>query len=277
MIGRTGFDRWGEIARQSLYEFGVDTSAVSRDPDISTGLIFIPVMESGERTLFSYRGANASITVDHIKSSFIEPGQFLHLSGYTFLRSPQKEAAWRLVELARKSGARISLDSGIAPAEQAQPELLKLLPQLNILILGTPEAKILTGAGTQDEAVKELLESGVNMVGLKLGSRGCLIADMDRTIKIPYFPVKTIDTTGAGDAFSAGLIFSQLKLLDLPSAGIFANALGGLATTVLGGGGAFPDSSVVIKFLEQNVSSYPFPGAQDLFREILAKLRGQEY
>ena len=276
MVGRTGDDHWGEIARQSLQKFGVDTRAVSRDPELSTGLIFIPVAESGERTLFSYRGANASIAVDHIQSALIEPGHFLHLSGYAFLRSPQREAAWRLVELARQAGARISLDSGIAPAVQAQPELVKLLPQLNLLVLGTPEAKSLTGAITQDEAIQALLELGVDLVGLKLGSRGCLIANSDHSIILPSFPVQAVDTTGAGDAFSASLIYSQLKSFNLPCAGIFANALGGLATTVIGGGGAFPDISAVIHFLGQNAASYPYSGSQALFNDILSALRGAE-
>jgi ribokinase len=276
MVGRTGDDQWGEIARQSLLEFGVDARAVSRDPLISTGLIFIPVAESGERTLFSYRGANASIAVDHIQSALIEPVRFLHLSGYIFLRSPQREAAWRLVELARQAEARISLDSGIAPAAQAQSELVKLLPQLSLLVLGVPEAKSLTGAITQDEAVQALLELGVDLVGLKLGSHGCLIADSDRSIILPPFPVQAVDTTGAGDAFSAGLIYSQLKSFNLACAGIFANALGGLATTVLGGGGAFPGISAVIRFLGQNTAAYPYPGSQELIGDILNALRGAE-
>jgi ribokinase len=273
MIGRTGSDYWGKIARQSLQDCGIDLRAVSRDPKLSTGLIFIPVTENGERTLFSFRGANASITPENIKSEAIKAEHFLHLSGYTFLRSPQREATWRLVEMAQQTGARISLDSGIAPVNQANPELVKLLPLLSTLILGVTEAKSLTGAETKDGAVQALIESGVNLVGLKLGSEGCLIANSDGEIHVPPFPVQVIDTTGAGDAFSAGMIYSQLKSLPLPCAGILANALGGLATTVLGGGWFFPHSAAVIRFIEQNADSFPYPGSQALFASILNVLR----
>ena len=62
MIGRTGDDTWADIALEPLAKAGVDIHYVRRDPEKPTGLIFIPVTGSGERTMFSYRGANLMIS-----------------------------------------------------------------------------------------------------------------------------------------------------------------------------------------------------------------------
>jgi ribokinase len=272
MIGRTGDDRWGEVARASLGSFGVDLRSVSTDQEVSTGLIFIPITSSGERTLFSYRGANTRIKPEDIDPNLISSAHMLHLSGYNFLFSPQKEAAWWAVETARANNTRLSLDSGEAPVFQAKNELQRLLPMLDILVLGEQEALTLTGAGTIPAALGTMLDQGVRVIGLKLGRAGCRMAGHGGQVTIPSFDVSPIDTTGAGDAFSAGLIYSFLNKFDLLPAGLFANALGALATTVWGGGSAFPSHARVIKFLEEQSASFPLPDSKAVFKEILAAL-----
>jgi ribokinase len=272
MIGRTGDDHWAEVARASLGNFGVDLRSVSTDQEVSTGLIFIPITASGERTLFSYRGANTRIKPEDIDPNLISSAQVLHLSGYNFLFWPQKEASWWAVETARENNTSLSLDSGEAPAYQAKGELQRLLPMLDLLVLGEREALTLSGADTIEAALGTMLDQGVRVIGLKLGHAGCRMASHGQTITIPPFDVSSIDTTGAGDAFSAGLIYSYLNKFSLPAAGLFANALGGLATTVLGGGSAFPPHAHVIKFLEEQSASTPYPDSSAAFKEILAAL-----
>ncbi len=272
MIGRTGNDHWAQVARAPLGDFGVDMRSVSTDQDTGTGLIFIPVTTSGERTLFSYRGANTRIKPEDIDPNLISSAHVLHLSGYNFLFSPQKETAWWAVETARENNTRLSLDSGEAPVYQAKSELQRLLPMLDLLVLGEQEALLLSGVDSIDAALGSLLDLGVRVIGLKLGRAGCRLADQYQTITIPSFDVPSIDSTGAGDAFSAGLIYSYLNKFNLPAAGLFANALGGLATTVWGGGSAFPSRVQVIKFLKEQSVSFPLPNSSAAFKEILAAL-----
>jgi len=272
MIGRTGDDHWAEIARAALDNFDVDLRSVSTDHEVSTGLIFIPITASGERTLFSYRGANTRIKPEDIDPNLISSAQVLHLSGYNFLFSPQKESAWWAVETARANNTRLSLDSGEAPVFQAKGELQRLLPMLDVLVLGEQEALTLSEADTIDAALGTMLDQGVHVIGLKLGRAGCRMAGCGQQITVPSFDVSSIDTTGAGDAFSAGLIYSFLNRFDLLAAGLLANALGGLATTVWGGGSAFPPRAQVIKFLEGQSASFPYPDSSAAFKEILSAL-----
>ncbi len=256
MIGRVGEDAWADLALRALAESGVDVSAVQRDARAQTGLFFIPVTLGGERTMFGYRGANARTNVSDIARESFSGARILHLSGYALLESPQREAAMRAIELAAQHGVAASLDIGLQPALSVAGEIRRLLPRLSICVLGMDEARALVDAGAPENAIEALLRRGVQMVGLKLGAEGCLIGDANGAQRLPGFRVPTVDTTGAGDAFSAGLIFGRLRGLSLPAAGTLANALGALATSVWGAGPALPGRFEAIRLLHQTGGEY---------------------
>jgi ribokinase len=272
MIGRTGDDTWADIALEPLAKAGVDIHSVQRDPDKPTGLIFIPVTANGERTMFSYRGANLRISASDIEPQTLANSSILHLSGYNFLVSPQKEASYRAVELAQDMGIDLSMDIGTVPAARAKPELERILPLLNLVILGSEEAGDLLSSQTPEEAIPALLERGVSMVAFKLGQDGCIVADHTGTYRLPAFEVETVDTTGAGDAFCAGMLFARLHDLSLPAAGLLANALGGLATTVWGGGGDMPERGEVLNFLRTQENKCTEVGENKWVGEIISVL-----
>jgi sugar/nucleoside kinase (ribokinase family) len=130
-----------------------------------------------------------------------------------------------------------------------------MLPGLGFLVLGREEAVSLVGTGDPDLACAALLAHGVNVVGLKLGNEGCQVAWDGQQALLPGWKVSTVDTTGAGDAFCAGMIYGLLLGLSLPACGLLANTLGALATTVWGGGPALPGKAEVRQFLRQRIQS----------------------
>ena len=272
MIGRTGDDAWADIALEPLVKAGVDIHYVQRDPDKPTGLIFIPVTPNGERTMFSYRGANLRILASDIEPQTLANSSILHLSGYNYLVSPQKEASYRIVELAQDMGVDLSMDIGTVPAAQAKHELERILPLLNLIILGSDEAGDLLSIQTPEEAIPALLERGVSVVAFKLGQDGCIVADRTGMYRLPALKVETVDTTGAGDAFCAGMLFAWLHDLSLPAAGLLANALGGLATTVWGGGGDMPERGEVLNFLQTQENMHSKAGDNKWVGEIFSAL-----
>ncbi len=253
MVGRLGEDVWGDLALRALSESGVDISAVQRDSTASTGMFCIPITPDGERTMFGHRGANAKADPSAIKPDIFKGARFLHLSGYALLESPQRDAARRAIELAEASGAALSLDTGLLPALTITDEIRQLLPRLAICVLGIEEARALVEGETPIEASEALVKRGVKLVGLKLGAEGCLLAEASGIHLVPSFPAETVDTTGAGDAFSAGLLFGRLRGLSLPATGTLANALGSLATTVWGAGPALPGRAEVSRLLRAQV------------------------
>jgi ribokinase len=261
LIGRTGADRWAEMALEPLVAQGVDVSYVTHDEQDSTGLIFIPVTGQGERTMFSYRGANTRITPEEVDESILANPRLLHISAYNFLRSPQREATWKSINLAKKAGIPISMDVGVEPSRRAADDILAVLPDLKLVVLGLDEAETLVGAVSTRAAVDIFQTYGVKILGLKLGRKGCLAAQLGPTLEehfLPGFSVETVDTTGAGDAFCAGMIYGMIHQLELPVSGTLANALGALATTVWGGGPALPGKIEVVELLGRNRHLSPF-------------------
>lgn len=250
MIGRVGRDPWGEMALAALDACGVDAALVQRDGQAPTGMMFTPVTPDGERTMFGQRGANARTDPAEIGAGALAGARFLHLSGYALLEPPQRDAALTVVALAQKAGLPIGLDTAWLPAFRVPGQILQLLPHLAICVSGLEEATQLSGGGTAEAAAMRLVEAGAALVGLKMGRRGCLLADRSGITSVPPFQAESVDSTGAGDAFSAGLIYGFLKGLSLPAAGVLANALGSLAVGVWGAGISLPGREEAMQLLE---------------------------
>jgi ribokinase len=253
LIARVGGDAWGQIAREQLAETGVSLEFVQQDATNPTGMMFTVVTPDGERTMFGQRGANRELDAALISSDALGGVDLLYLSGYALLEAPQREAAARAVELARQRKLPVVLDTAYLPAIEVPRELRKLLPVLDACILGLPEALALLGEEEPELAAAALSRAGVPLAAVKLGRQGCLLADASASHFIPAFPVQAVDTTGAGDAFTAGVIFGRTHGLSLPATGILANALGGLAASVHGAGTALPGRDEAVHLLDDNL------------------------
>ena len=251
MLTHTGDDPWADIAFRTLRAERVGLDHLSRDGMAGTGLIFLPVTPNGERTMFSYHGANALLSPAEITPPLFDEVALLHISGYALLQSPQKEAAWCALELAQARGIPVTLDLGVEPAAVLGQDIERLLGRLDLLVLGPQEALLLAKQPELEPALETLLACGVKTIGLKLGLEGCLLVTTGKRARLPGFPVETIDTTGAGDAFSAALIYGRLNSLSLEARGLLANAFGAVATTVWGGGAAFPGLDAVKNLLSR--------------------------
>jgi ribokinase len=249
IIARVGADSWAKQVLGELKGVGVDLAAVQHDPSRPTGLTFVPVLPGGERTLFCAPGANRYTDPEEITDEMFRDSSALHLSGYALLDSPQRKAAWRALELAA-GRIPISLDTALEPALRATDEMRWLLPRLSLLILGRREANALSGRDTPERAVRGLVKSGVGTVGLTLGAGGCLLANREGLYSHPAYKVSTVDATGAGDSFSAGMIAACVLGLSLPASAILASTLGALATTVRGGGALLPGREEAARFLQ---------------------------
>lgn len=251
VYSRTGDDDWADIALNTLRREGVGLEHVTRDERAGTGLIFIPVIPDGERTMFSYRGANVLLSPEEIREEDIAGLNALHLSGYSFLKSPQREAAWRAIEMAQKRRVPITLDLGVEPAVALGADLPRLLCCLELIVLGDQEAAVISNTNDVQRGIAYLLDAGVRTIGLKLGKDGCEVIQREERARIPGLRVNVVDTTGAGDAFSAGMIYGGLRGLRLGARGMLANTFGALATTVWGGGAALPSLDQALLFLKQ--------------------------
>lgn len=241
LLSCVGDDEWGALAIAGIGAIGVDTSLVRRCPDEGTSLNIVAVTPDGERTMLAYRGASARLTPESAPAD-LGGVRHLHISGYALLADPQRSAAVAAARHARAAGVPVSLDVPVDAAGSAPATLLDFLSLVDVAVLGTDEARRLTGAGEDAAAARAVAEHGPGMVALKRGAGGALILAEGRLVEIPAPPVTAVDSTGAGDSFCAGLIAGLLRGADAGQAGLLATACGAAAVTVRGAGASLPGS-----------------------------------
>jgi len=201
--GAIGTDAAGDMLLALLERDGVDTALLARRDDVQTSASVLPIRPSGERPAFHVVGANGSFGPDDLPQDEIEAATHLHLGGPEFMGG---EAAAPLLARARENGAVTSADV-LAPGE---PGLLDwigpALAELDYFLPNDDQVLALTGADDLEAGCRALLEKGVGCVAATCGADGALLVDEDGAQRIPAFEVDAVDTTGCGDAFSAGFL-----------------------------------------------------------------------
>ncbi len=269
LLTHTGSDIWAQQLLPVLEATGVRTDSIVQEKHGQTGLTFLVVSSDAERTMFTYRGANRNLHPDEILSSQFTDVDFLHISSYACLVAPQAQAVRKAVQMAVQKNIKISLDVGVEPATDARDMLQELLSHLALIVLGEAEALELTQKMTLAAAIETLIESGVQTIALKLGKDGCRIINQNQDIYLPGIPVQAVDSTGAGDAFCAGMMHGLTLGWQLQMAGSFANALGALAASRWGAGEELPTLKEVSSFLSLNNTSVNDPVISHILAELI--------
>ena len=245
-VARIGTDSFGEMALGLYRDEGIDITHVKRTADAPTGVGFIIVeAASGHNCITIDPGANELLTaadVAQCEAAFNSSAVVL-----TQLEIPVAAAEAALAR-GRERGAITILNP--APVRPLPPSLLQLV---DILTPNQSEAKVLAGlspvAEVEPEAVaRRLIRSGVKQVVMTLGENGALIVTDKSSTRIPAVCMSAVDTTGAGDAFNAGLAIALACGTSLEEAVPFAAVTGGLAVIKEGVVPSLPNRADVLQF-----------------------------
>ena len=272
LIGCVGEDIWAEFILRKLNQTHINLDHIQATSHATTGLTFVITIPDGERTMFSYRGANTLLQKEFFADNLFKDATLLHISGYAFLQSPQKEAALHAIALAHKQHVKICIDTGLEPVMQRTKEMQDILPLLSICITGPQEVQALLGCDTPEQAAQELISQGVELVAIKQGSEGCFLANKTQSCLFPAFSIHAVDTTGAGDSFSAGLLFAYQQKMSLQASAILSSALGAMAAMVSGAGFSLPDTNKVCTFLQNERQKSYLQFYEQYFDEVIKKL-----
>jgi sugar/nucleoside kinase (ribokinase family) len=201
--GAIGTDAAGDMLLSLLERDGVDTGLLVRRDDVQTSASVLPIRPSGERPAFHVVGANGSFGPGDLPGDEIEAATHLHLGGPEFMGG---EAAAPLLARAREHGVVTSADV-LAPGE---PGLLDwigpALAELDYFLPNDDQVLALTGADDLEAGCRALVDRGVSCVAATCGADGALVVDQDGADRVPAFEIEPADTTGCGDAFSAGFL-----------------------------------------------------------------------
>lgn len=209
-VGCVGDDELGRAACAALAAAGVELE-VTVDPTVPTGTCVVIVAPDGGRTMVPDPGANTSLRREHLPDRLLRAGDHLHLSGYTLLRPQTRAAALGLLADARRAGMSTSVDVASAGpiSDVGADEVRRWLRGVDLVLANDDEASALTPAGSEGPAAQAAAlarELGATVV-VKRGADGAVAATPDgTTVHRPAAPVTVVDSTGAGDAFAAGLL-----------------------------------------------------------------------
>ena len=208
LVGRVGDDAAGRLVAEELRSEGVD-ARLQVDARRPTGRCLVLVEPGGERTMLPDAGANAVLE----EVTLPDDARHVHVAGYALLHPGSRPAALGTVLRARAMGVPFSVDpSSAAPlARVGADRFLEWVEGAALLLPNRAEAVMLAGVDDAEAAARALCSRGVGEVVVKLGGGGALWTDGDAVSRASARPVVAeADTTGAGDAFAAGLLAARL-------------------------------------------------------------------
>jgi fructokinase len=252
-IGQVGADPFGQYLSGILESENVNVEGLSFSPEARTALAFVSLADEGERSFVFYRHPSADMLFkpEDVNLDIIESTKIFHFGSITLIHEPSKSATIAALDHARKHNLLISYDPNLrmalwSDADSARREMMTGFDYAHIVKISDEELEFLTG-GTN---VGPLWREPTKLIVVTHGSGGATAHTRHARIHRPAPKANAIDTTGAGDAFVAGLLTGilenptdyQNKLEQILH---FANTAGSLATTKKGAIPALPQRQQV--------------------------------
>jgi len=238
MVARVGKDLFGPATIENFKKQGIDTRHVKEVESLSSGVAPIFVEPNGQNRIFVVKGANEALKPADVDAA----AEALRQADCIVLQFEIPLATvYYTIGFARQNGIRCILNP--APG---QPVDMEALSGLDYLVPNESEAESITGmpVGNLAEAEKcaqKLLAGGIRRVIITLGANGCLLAGAEKREHLPAFPVRSIDSTGAGDAFIGSFAVFLGEGLPEREALRRANLYAGLSTMAVGTQKSFYD------------------------------------
>lgn len=256
LLARVGKDPAAPIALRAAQTSGVDLTFVQYDPDRATGLCLAAISPHGERTFFSYRGANLNLELPPLQEVFQDVLRF-HISGHALLDEKQRETALAMLEEAQRRNIPTSIDLCLPFLRKRPHEILTLAPRLSAVFANAQEFATLgasLGSSGNDSdlvetALSSLTNAGTPLVVAKLGAAGSRIARGSSRFDVAPVPVNAVDTTGAGDGFVAAFLFVLQRGGSPETAAQVGNVVGALIASRSGAAEASPNREEVCAML----------------------------
>jgi sugar/nucleoside kinase (ribokinase family) len=236
-VGKVGDDEYGKRIRAEFEREGVDTSGLLVQKKSGSPLSFVMVDKRGERIISHFPGPAPFLNPKEIEgfANLIESSKVLAVDGVSLFGDI------KAAEIAKQKKIPVLFDFGSSPealvkAGLRMQDILRLISLTDIFLPCKLAAQSLSkGEKDFSAAARRILELGSRTVILTLGSRGCLVATQDgNIIAKPTYKVKVVDTTGAGDAFLAGVGYGVANCWTIEKTAEYANAVAALKCRRIG-------------------------------------------
>lgn len=259
-ISRLGNDDFGKHILKTTRGEGVDTSEVKFVDGYPTSVYFREVLSDGSSRSFYYREKSPTSTMnsEDLNEEYFKVAKILHITGvFPSINENNQKVIIEAVRLAKKFNVIVSFDPNIRlkmwTKEEARNFIEKLLPSVDILLIGDEEIEILLGETTIEDTIRSFHDYGIEKVIVKKGAKGAIASDGKNVYDVEAIkPKAVVDTVGAGDGFAAGFLTALLKGETLENCVRFANAVGSLVVGVEGDNEGLPYYDDVLVHLGQS-------------------------
>jgi sugar/nucleoside kinase (ribokinase family) len=201
--GAIGTDPTGDMLVQLLGKAGIDTELLVRRTDTATSASVLPIRPNGDRPSLHLLGANITYGLDDVPWDALAEATHLHLGGPELIGV---DVAARILAYAKDHDVVTSVDL-LAPGVLGSfDQIAAALPYIDHLLPNDDQVLGFTGENDLVAGAEKLLDAGAGLVAVTRGADGALLVTKGNTETVPAFAVDVVDTTGCGDAFSAGFL-----------------------------------------------------------------------
>lgn len=256
-IGKVGDDVFGKQIKQELHTLNIDTHAIQVAEREKTTLTFVTLQADGERSFDFYRspGADQLLQPSELNPDMFTQNTVFHHGSLSLSHEPSRGATFQALALAEKNEMLISYDPNIRlglweSSDEARQIILEAMSYTDILKVSEEELLFLTEETTVSQAIQHLRAiHNIPLIFVTFGAKGCYYYGTHGNGYVSAFKVNAIDSTGAGDAFMAGILYGILENSksihyiqdeELQKIAAFANYVAGQTTTQSGGFNVVP-------------------------------------
>lgn len=249
LVSRVGDDQTAELIRMKMKQEFVDITMLQSGRG-KTGLSAVLVASDGGRSIMTYRGESSEIEVASIAWDEIKKAEWIQISSL----GGNIDLLEDIVLFAERNGIRMGVNPGKGEIAH-KDRLIKLLPKFDFFNVNRMEASILLDEDFENEKnlVRGLVDKGVKLLAITDGKRGAGVVHEKRWLRMDAFPNKSIDDTGAGDAFVSGAVSAILNGGDLENIVKTGLANGGSVVTKLGAKNGLLRGTDIEKWLKKKL------------------------
>lgn len=218
LLAKVGDDVFGRLLCRTAAQAGIDTVGIVADGSVFTTLAFVTLDTDGDRDFSFARkpGADMLLRYEELNLSLIDQTRVFHFGSVSMTDEPSRDATRRAVEYARDRGKLVTYDPNLRTPlwkdlSQARQEILWGLSAADVVKISGEEVEFLWGLPPQDGAEKLLREYPATLVFVTCGADGCYYAGRQGAGHVGCPPVRTVDTTGAGDIFMGSAVAQLLR------------------------------------------------------------------
>jgi sugar/nucleoside kinase (ribokinase family) len=245
-VSKVGDDAFGRDCRRALRENGISDKQVKVDRDSTTG-VTISLSAAKDRALVTHLGAIAELEMADIAGDVFDRCAHVHMTSF-FLQHALRSSFASIFRKAHQQGSTTSFDPNSDPSQSWKADVWDVIAETDILFVNESEALELSRKRTVERALT-FLGSTAPCVVIKRGPNGAIAIRDGEMAMAAGFPIRVVDTTGAGDSFAAGFVHGYLERRGLSECLEFANACGALSALQAGGTAGQPTRMQLAQFL----------------------------